>query len=148
MLINLHFSQPNTIVGEYPTGNKIAMKYFASGCGVDVPIRSNNSFSEDWTSEYKPTCGLEISEIIVHKNSNGETEWSKSYHVPDDIVHQIMLDFFEKIAWPDFQTQVPDISKQDAFGMYVVLCIPKKISNWDSNAWQLIVEAMIVNREI
>lgn len=148
MSINLHFPQSNTIVGEYPIGNKIAIKHLASGYDVNVPIRWTNSFSKGRDSEYKPTCGIEISEILIHRNSNGETKWSKFKHVPHEIVRKLILEFFEKIAWPDFQNQVPNISKQDAFGMYVVLFIPKKIPNWNSTAWQLITENMIKEKQI
>lgn len=142
--INLPIPIPSNIIGEFPTGNKVCFQHFASGYDVNVPIKRDYSFQK----EYKPTCGIEISEMIIFKDENNKTHFSSSEYVPNNIVRKIMLDFFEKNVWSYFQEQTPEMTKQNAFGTYVVTIMPKKIPFWNSNAWRLITLDMIKNGEI
>ena len=136
---------PSNVVGEFPVGNKVCFRHFASGYDINVPIKKNDS---SFQKKYKPTCGIEISQMVIFKDDMNKTHFSACEHVPHNNVKKIMLDFFEKNVWSYFQEQTPEITKQNAFGTYVVTIIPKKIPFWSSKAWRLIALDMIENNEI
>lgn len=142
--INLPIPAANNIAGEYPTGNKFSFRHLASGFDVNIPIKKEYPFEE----KYVPTCGIQVSEMVIFRNEKDESIWSSSEKMPYSDVKKIMLSFFEENVWQHFQSQMPGISKQDAFGTYVVKIIPQKINFWNSNAWRFIAKEMIEKGEI
>ena len=73
--------QLNTQIGTY-LGHPVLARFLASGYDISIP-KSNSNKAFD--STYKPTCGIEISEMIIFKQKN-ETIWNESVHVPHNIV--------------------------------------------------------------
>ena len=130
--------QLNTRIGTYQ-GNPVLARFLASGYDISIP-KNNDKKSVD--STYKPTCGIEISEMIIFEQKN-KTIWKESVNVPHNIVRQLMLQYFEDTAWSDMQKFYPSLSKHDAFGIYVVNTIPKIIPSWSKCAWRNITIDMI-----
>ena len=133
--------QLNTRIGTY-LGHPILARFLASGYDISIP-KSNTNKSLD--STYKPTCGIEISEMVLFKHKN-ETIMKESIHVPHDTVCDLMLQYFNETAWSDMQNFYPSLSKHDAFGIYVVNTIPKIIPSWSKCAWRDITINMIKNK--
>ena len=129
--------QLNTQIGTY-LGHPVLARFLASGYDISIPKSNNKAFD----STYKPTCGIEISEMVLFKHKN-EIICRESIHVPHDIVCNLMLQYFDETAWSDMKDFYPYLSKQDAFGIYVVNTIPKIIPSWSKCAWRDITINMI-----
>ena len=129
--------QLNTRIGTYQ-GNPILARFLSSGYNISIPINKDYLFDPS----YKPTYGIQVSEMIIFKDNN-KTIWKESVHVPHNIIRNLMLQYFEDTAWLDMHNFFPSLSKEDAFGIYVVKTIPKVIPNWSTSAWRNITLNMI-----
>ena len=87
---------------------------------VVVPVHNEEKFLPLFLKSVCSQKLLPKEMILVDDNSNDSSK-------------KIMLDFFEKNVWSYFQEQTPEMTKQNAFGTYVVTMIPKKIPFWNSN---------------
>lgn len=133
--------QLNTQIGTY-LGHPVLARFLASGYDISIP---KSDINKSFDSTYKPTCGIEISEMVLFNNKN-ETIMKESIHVPHDIVCNLMLQYFNETAWSDMHDFYPYLSKHDAFGIYVVNTIPKIIPSWSKYAWRDITINMIKNK--
>ena len=146
--ISLQLPSANTIIGHYddPDGYNIPEMFRDVAQGI--LFRCKKEKNPDFLENIKPTRGINMCEMSMHRNNNGNVSCNLIQNLPDNVAEQFMIDYFNSNIWNQFQEMNIDISKQDAFGAFATVLMSQRISFWNVPFWKERAKKLIKSSRI
>lgn len=119
MSFNLHIPNKNTVIGKV-NGNCVLLS--------DLQHGINFTCSDN---EFKESIGINVSHVTI--NSNGD--WRQTKSITYDQGISVFISYFNKNIYPEFQHNMPDLAKSDAFGYFVCKALSTNNKMWNATQW-------------
>jgi len=129
MSFNLQIPNKNTVIGNV-RGDNVLLS--------DLQLGLNFTCSN---TEFKDSIGINISQITI--NSNGDWRQTKSITYEQGI--SVFISYFNKNIYPEFQHNMPELAKSDAFGYFVCKALPTINKMWNATQWYKNATTLIEN---
>ena len=140
--------QPNEIIGQCEVLYKeqmvtvdIPFKYLSDPYNIHIPVNYIQNYDKIEQPDY-PLCN--ISEM---KTTRRKKKCYEIVIITSKQGKKVLLDYFDKYVWLNFQNKWNDIKRSDSFGYWVCQFIPQHIK-WGAVYWRTVIEDMIQNNEI
>ena len=108
---------------------KLALKDFSSPENVLARKKDPDFAENNHSSSY-----INVREIVINRPPPQYQNYNYE-RVPINFSDKIMVQYFNKHIWHQFEKNSISISKEDAFGEFCVNFCALKVNNWDKSAW-------------